>query len=432
MKILLLSTSHPYKSAGLVSLDLYNGLKEIYGNEVKMLVKVWGNYPDKNIISLESHFSFLKVKIIRKIKRILRISNVSKTSSLVKNPDYAFQDFDHTITYFNTSEILKKINFIPEVIIVLFAQNFISIKNIYELNQQTKAKIYQFLMDMAPFTGGCHYAWDCKGYLKECGTCPGLYSTDPKDQTNINWRFKKEYINNISIIPIAASEWQWRQLNASSLFSEKKRVKILSPTNSEQFFPQNKIIAKAKLLIQPDKKVIFLGAANPSEKRKGYFEILEAFKILSDKLTTFQKANILIIIAGEKNESFYNSISFDVRILGYLNHSALATVYQAADIFLNASIEDSGPTMINQAIMSGTPVVAYEMGVALDLVLTGVTGYLAKLKDPKDLCNGLIDLLNLTEVEYNIMSKNCRELALAKFEKKNVVAEFQRLIESTI
>ncbi len=54
MKILMVSTLHPYKVAGVVALDLYKGLKEIEGNEVKMLVKVRGKYPDKNIVSFDT------------------------------------------------------------------------------------------------------------------------------------------------------------------------------------------------------------------------------------------------------------------------------------------------------------------------------------------------------------------------------------------
>jgi glycosyltransferase involved in cell wall biosynthesis len=94
------------------------------------------------------------------------------------------------------------------------------------------------------------------------------------------------------------------------------------------------------------------------------------------------------------------------------NTYGIASAYQAADVYVCPSIEDSGPMMINQSIMCGTPVVSFEMGVALDLVVTGKTGYRAKLKDTGDMAKGILDILTLDEDNYKIMSVNCRELAL--------------------
>ena len=68
--------------------------------------------------------------------------------------------------------------------------------------------------------------------------------------------------------------------------------------------------------------------------------------------------------------------------------------------------------MINQSIMSGTPVVAFEMGVALDLVISGKTGYLAKLQDIRELSSGISKILYLNELDYKKMCENCRNIAL--------------------
>jgi glycosyltransferase involved in cell wall biosynthesis len=432
MKILILSTSHPYKTAGIVALDLYNGLKEIEGNEVKMAVKIWDNYQDINIIPIETHFQHFKAIIARKVRHLFEIINFFKSKKILLNPDYYIQDYDQTISNYSTEKILKKIDFIPDAIIVLFTQNFLSYKNINELNLKTKAPIYQYLMDMATFTGGCHYAWQCRGYTLECGKCPGLFSKDPQDQTNINWKFKREYIKNTNVIIVAATGWQLKQINQSSLFEHKKKVKIFSPTNSELFCTSDKLLARGRLKIPINKKVIFWAAIYPNEKRKGYKESIESLKLLYNRLPKNDLDNVLIMVAGESDKGFLEGISFEVYHLGYLDHSILAIAYQAADLFLNASIEDSGPTMINQAIMSGTPVVAFEMGVAPDLVLSGVTGYLAKLYDTYDLCDGIISILNLSQVEYKKMSANCRDLALKTCSNHKVAQEFQILMENRI
>ena len=428
MKILILSTSNPFKAAGIVSLDLYNGLKGIEGNEVKMVVKIWDDYSDRDIIPMQRHYKQTKENFVRRFKHLLKRFNIFESKKNLMNTDYLIQDIDQSVSYYSTLEILNKIDFNPDFIFVLFTQNFLSYKNISELNLLTKAPVFQYLMDMAPFTGGCHYAWDCRGYTRECGKCPALFSNNPNDQTNRNWKFKKEYIKNTDITIVAASEWQWLQINQSSLFELKRKVKILSPTNSELFYTLGKIIARESLKIPAGKKIIFWGAIYPYEKRKGYRESIESFKILYTRLSKEERDNIIVMVAGDIDTNFKKYISFDVHHLGYLNYVSLATAYCAADVFLNASIEDSGPTMINQSIMCGTPVAAFEMGVALDLVKTEVTGYMAKLGDSNDLCNAIISILRLSETEYKKMSNNCRELALAECSFKKVAADFQKLM----
>jgi len=123
--------------------------------------------------------------------------------------------------------------------------------------------------------------------------------------------------------------------------------------------------------------------------------------------------SIMLLVAGRETERQIDSWPFQYHSLGFLdNNFGMASAFQLADVFLCSSIEDSGPQMINQSIMCGTPVVAFEMGVSLDLVITGKTGYMAKLKDSNDLAEGLFNVLSQDEANSNKLSTNCRELAL--------------------
>jgi glycosyltransferase involved in cell wall biosynthesis len=99
--------------------------------------------------------------------------------------------------------------------------------------------------------------------------------------------------------------------------------------------------------------------------------------------------------------------------LGFIRDDrTLAAAYQAADTFVCPSIEDSGPMMINESLMCGTPVVSFDMGVAGDLVHTGTTGYRARLGDCRDLARGIGAILALSPDQRDAVARECRQLAL--------------------
>jgi len=429
MKILILSNSHPYRTAGIVAKDFMDGLKEVGGNEVKLVVRVWGNYPDKNIIPIDGFFRHNRKRIFRKGMNGLKRLGLYRKQTLKTNRDYSVQDYDQTITYYPTEKILKRLTFTPDVILVLFMQNFLSFKNLYELNHISKAPVFLYMMDVAPLTGGCHYPWNCKGYLKNCGSCPALFSDDPMDQSYANWKFKKKYIEKTDVSVIVGSEWTCRQLQNSSLFKHKSKHKILLPINVTIFKPAEKAPVRKQLGLPLNKKIIFSGAVSFTAKRKGFEQLLTALKILKENLEIKEQENIHLAIASNSKNGYAHSLPFPCTKLAFLSHSELPKAFQAADVFVSPSIEDAGPMMINQSIMCGTPVVSFDIGVSLDLVHTNETGYRAKLKDEKDLAKGLRFILDLNEDDSKKMSKKCRALGLKLCQPQAQVKELQKLFD---
>lgn len=428
MKILILSTSHPFISAGIAALETYKAFKSIKSNEVKVIVRAWDKYPDNNIIiPIDSFYDHTKRRVLRKLKKILISLKIIKEKRTLTNPDYYVQDFDQTNTHYATKKILKKAGFKPDAIVVLFMPFFLSFKNLYELNKETKVPILLYMMDMAPMTGGCHYAWDCKGYTEKCGNCPAYYSNNEYDQSRKNWDFKHEYIEKTNIIPIAGTEWQYRQLQQSSLYQNKSKYKILLPIDEELFKPGNKMEARAHFNIPKNKKIIFFGAVSLSDKRKGVAQLMDALNLLKTKLDENKTKNIHLAIAGEMNLDLETQVPFDYTSLGYLSHQELARAFQSADIFVCPSIEDAGPIMINQSIMSGTPVVAFKMGVALDLVIDDVTGYIVDNGNSEDLAKAIHKIVRWNERKSLFVSENCRKLGLSIYSYSEVSKLFENL-----
>lgn len=429
MNILLINYNNPFKESGIVVLDLFRQFKK-KGHNVKVLVNNYSNDYPEGIISMETFLQSLKRRFYYKLKFHFNID-----LNFFKKIDhkYCIFELNEKRRPYKTTKILKRANINPELIIILFAKEFINSRNIFELYQKTQSNILWVMFDMAPFTGACHYAWECEGYKNNCGNCPGLYSSDPFDLTFKNLVYKKFYIEKTNIQIIAGSEWQYRQARESSLFKNKAIHKILISVNPDIFKPINKQHIRREIGIPVNKKVIFFGAVGLNSARKGMKYLLASLRNLYDEINRDieLKNNLFIVTAGNEFDKIEKNLPFEYKNLGLLDNTyGIASCYQAADIYICPSIEDSGPTMINQSLMCGTPVVSFMMGVALDLVETGKTGYLAKIKDSLDLAKGIYYVLKLKETDYNKMSENCRQLALSLYSPEVQIQQFENIIKS--
>jgi hypothetical protein len=157
--------------SGALASDIFNGLSEISGNNVKLLVKPYDRFVNKNILSIQNDWDYFLFRLKSRIRNeYFKIFGPLKKENRNSNDDYYFFDFDETLDYYPTNKFIKRAGFKPDVILVLFMTSFVTYRNLYELNKRTNAGIFILMMDMAPITGGCHYAWSCRGYEKSCGT----------------------------------------------------------------------------------------------------------------------------------------------------------------------------------------------------------------------------------------------------------------------
>ena len=191
MNILIISSTNVNYSSGQAVLDIYNSLKTVDSWKVKILTNKYDNYTNQDIISfsnwIEDKFFYLQEKLNNLLsKSKLYVHKLNGTER-----KYALQEYDKTKTKISTKNIISKISFKPDAIIVSFNIGFISYKNLYEMSELYKAPVFLRMPDMSELTGGCHYAWDCKKYMKNCGNCPAYKSNIENDQSRINYNYKK-------------------------------------------------------------------------------------------------------------------------------------------------------------------------------------------------------------------------------------------------
>lgn len=426
MKVLIVSASHPEKTAGTVAKEYLIAFREIGVEKVKILTKSWDYFKERDIVSIEGRFEAFLNKFVKKIKKNIKILLFD---SKFVDPEYSTHEFDETITYYKTERIIKKIDYNPDIIIILFIAGFISFKNLYELQQKTKARLLLRPLDYAPFTGGCHWMWACTGYKKLCGSCPALNSKSENDLSRKNILYKKSYVDKLEIEIIVGNSSMENKVKQSFLFRNLKCHKFPFVIKDKRFRPFDPQKAREKLGLPINKKLIFFGAVSVG-KRKGMNEFIKSLEILATKFSNPEIESINLVQAGNSAHNIMNFVEFKVLDLGFISYESLPLVFNAVDIFVSPSIEDAGPMMINQSLLCGTPVVSFETGVALDVVITGKSGYRAKNYDVKDFAEGIYNILCLDRNRLMQLRQNCISIIRDYQNSDDYLLRLKRLIMS--
>ncbi|MBL8190117.1 MAG: glycosyltransferase [Acidobacteria bacterium] len=186
------------------------------------------------------------------------------------------------------------------------------------------------------------------------------------------------------------------------------------------------------LHLPQDKKIIFFGATYLEDRRKGMPLLLEALAEVRARMdsATISPDQIFLLVAGLNGHELLPRIPFAGKYLGQLNDDlTLALAYQSADVFVCPSVEDAGPMMIPEAMLCGTPVVAFHAGGAPDLITTGKTGYLARLADSADLASGILSLL---ETDNGLGIRGATHLIASKNHLPNQVSKLYSELFSSL
>ena len=334
---------------------------------------------------------------------------------------YSMYNLCERFTCYSAADTLAAIPVNPSVVFVHWVSDYANAKFIAELKQLTNAEIVFILVDHALYSGGCHYQIDCQGYKDGCHDCPATTSHIVKHAIEKNYAFKKKFLPQSTIVTTKEDRIR---LNQSSIYQSFRYEQMVSPMDTSKFCPaKNREELRKKWNIPANKKMVFFGATHLSERRKGIAELLNALPLIQSK-------DVVFVAAGKVERLTLpdNTIS-----VGYLDEAQLIQMYQMADVFVCPTLADAGPMMVNYALMCGTPVVAFPVGVSLDLVKTGETGYLAKYKDSVDLAKGIDYVLSLSLKDWLQISHNCRKLGVNTYanpkEKNTIQALMTKLLK---
>lgn len=395
MNILHISTTL-HRGAGVVAKASHELFLEM-GYQSHIVVKKRGFLEDLLQQLANKRKQFISDHYWHKILKLLRKKN--KQEDIY---DGAFSDIRLPSI---ANEILNQTPFIPDIILLHWISGFINHKTIEELIQLTGAKVLWNMIDNAPITGGCHYPWQCIKYQKECGHCPALESLNENDISRKYFLEKQAILrkNNVGIIAYSKSDLE--RAKSSAIIHPSQVFHNLLFVDDNKFQPSTNIDSlKLKYNIPNNAKILLVGASNIQDKRKGFSIVLQALKKI-------KQDDIFILLVGKTESKILKEIKQNKISLGNISLNSLIECYQLADAFICSSVEDSGPYMINQSIMCGTPVIAFNIGVANDIVINNISGYNCGIPSTENMVLGINKFCSLSDKEINKLKKDTSKFA---------------------
>lgn len=347
------------------------------------------------------------MRIVNKIRN--KINPVQSSKVISTDRKYSFFSNNESSENIHVESMLETVGFTPDFVFTGMTIDFLNSTDLLNIYNATKAKIYNITVDMNHFTGGCHYSWGCEGYIKGCDKyCPAITKENEKITAKQNFEKKYENAQKANFQIIAGSGLTLLQARNSKIYKTRKTIyNINSLIDTRLLNRKNKPIAKKVFSLSEDCFYILTGAQNMEDPRKGFSYLLQALELLDRELPLEKKEKIVLLVVSNSINEEFDSVTFKKQKIDYIkDYRLLSLLYQAADLFINSSIEDSGPMMVSEALACGTPVVGFDTGILTNMVIDNYNGYKAPVKDSRKLADGIRKVFELNKDTYEIFSKN--------------------------
>lgn len=290
---------------------------------------------------------------------------------------------------------------------------------------ESKIPVVWSLHDCWAFTGHCvHFSYvGCLRWQTGCFNCPqkGNYpSSLLLDRSSKNYVEKKNRfnsLNKLTLVPV--SDWL-KGLVRDSFLSKHAIQRIYNGVDTMIFSIDNEAANTARRKYALRDEIILLGVASVWEERKGLSDYIK----LSNKLSNKFK----IILVGLSHSQLK---SLPDELLGLPRTESIAELvdlYNAADIVLNLSYEETFGLTTVEGFACGTPSIVYNCTASPELI-TNETGMIVEQGNFEMLLNAINQMTEKGKIFYSAF---CRQRALDYFKKEDRFAEYVELYNKLI
>lgn len=301
------------------------------------------------------------------------------------------------------------------------------------------------------FTGFCGQPAGCEKWQSSgCADCPMLGRTIGNQDMCATFFARKltGFADIRDFVVVTPSRWLSRESQRSVLGKPFFHTIIPTCVKLDTYMPIPQSRARKDLGIPIDSSVILLASTNGMRKNKGTYVACEALSQLQRRWGKSMVPQILFFGHKAPYLERLRECGYEVQSLGWIDDiRTMAKIYAAADVFVSPSFQDNLPNTVNEALACGTPVICFDRFSSEDVVIDGVTGFLAKhpglplspegrLIQPApyeptpercaDLAEQLLKFFELPMWRRECMRHECRQFAEATF---NPVEEAMRYLQ---
>ena len=257
-------------------------------------------------------------------------------------------------THYRDLASVEKIDnfFDVDILHLHWTPGFINARGLAELSKANpQLRIVWTLHDMFAFTGGCHHAFECAGYQKDCSNCPQVRPPF-KNKPFIALSSKLQNIAMFKEISfVSPSNWIAERAKSSALLRGSKVSVIPNPLNS--FFsnePANQMESRSAYGLNEDSLMSILIAEDISDPNKAIQEFVD----LASKFKISHGVDIEVILVG-RNADKIASRNLKVHRVGSVNPEQLSRLLPAADFLAVPSKMENAPSIVLEAASVGVP-----------------------------------------------------------------------------
>lgn len=386
-RILHINVTYKHTSTGSIEWEIMNYCRD-HGIESKALYQLGDCYYDEHSEKYESKIEYIFRTGMNKFFGPNQIYLISETIKLI-------------------NEIKR---YKPDLIHIHVIHSLaLHYPMLYRFLIKYQYPVVYTMDDCWAYTGGCfHYTEaGCFKYQNDCKECP-KHSKMAMDcynfMTSYHLRLKKKYYDKLKkVVFVGVSQWIANEASKSIIKNHDIRVIyngidtcIYKPRKSESQYIKEKLLQGREHLI--------IGVADHWNDRKGLYKFVELARNLYGK-----KYQIVLIgrmddnvISKPDNMTFYGRID---------NKEELVLMYNAADVLVNMSIEESFGLVTAEASSVGIPVIAMNSTANSELIrlvngtLLDTYDILAIKKSIYEICKKQNDINNNLEQVRKRLSK---------------------------
>ncbi|EKO3861097.1 glycosyltransferase [Vibrio harveyi] len=353
--------------------------------------------------STSSHVYSKSSKIKRIFNAPINRYNNFKKSLFIKNRN-SFYSLVGDGNVLNETGLREVITQDINIVVLHWIASFIDVSLIERVCREMDVKIVYYLMDMAMFTGGCHFSHGCEQYKKTCANCP--------ETSNEQYRVKiadnhfKQVRCSIQLAPYAMASSKFLLDQAKDSALQFAGYFMTRPPISKKFEYRPKAQSSVNFKI-------LMGAYKRSDERKGYRDALRALAILDSLLNGVDEKVEVLVPSADFESDFQSFNNIKLKVFSFAkNDEQLIALYNSVDLLFNTSLDDSGPMMVLESQMCGVPFVATEVGVASEIAqMFPDNGEVVALSDADKMAEKIFSAVRLQKSceQRSVISMNVRE-----------------------